>query len=66
MKMFIKVALQNGLALPNRKCAEAHKDNPEQCLFALTLSEYIDSPIFYTQSLYDGWSINFVLGFACA
>lgn len=28
MKMFIKIALQNGNALPNRKCADAHKDNP--------------------------------------
>lgn len=66
MKMFTKIALQNGDAIPNKKCAAAHKNNPEQCLFALELSNYTDSPIFYTQSLYDGWTINFVLGYACA
>lgn len=64
--MFAKLALKNGDATPNRKCAEAFKDEPWRCLFALDLAENIDLPIFYTQSLYDGWTINFILGYQCA
>jgi hypothetical protein len=50
---------------PNAGCAEAHKGELWKCLFADELIKYIKHPVYFLQSLYDGWDISEVLGFYC-
>lgn len=35
------------------------------CLFANNLAPFITAPIYMIQSLYDTWSIHYILGVAC-
>lgn len=51
---------------PSKICSAANKDDSWKCLFGVQLQKHIPVPIFYSQSLYDGWSIDAILGFKCA
>lgn len=35
-------------------------------MFAVELQKYVSESVFFTQALYDGWSIANILGFKCA
>lgn len=66
MTMFSRLALNDGKLLPNQECYKSNIQKPESCLFATNLVNFITAPIFFTQSLYDGWTIGFILGYTCA
>ena len=55
MLMFNKLFMNDNGGI-NQKCNDAYKDQPWKCFFAMYLHDYITLPVFYTQSLYDGWS----------
>jgi hypothetical protein len=43
------------IPLPNAACEKANKFNPHYCMMVEHLRDFIKSPIFVTQSLYDSW-----------
>lgn len=50
---------------PNQACNSANQDAPWKCFFGIELYKYLTVPIMFTQSLYDGWSHEFILGLLC-
>jgi len=52
--------------LPNQACAQANKPDLWKCFFADELIKHINHPVYFLQSLYDGFGIAEVLGFKCA
>jgi hypothetical protein len=64
--MMVHKLILSGDAPPLKSCADAHPDEEWMCLLVIELQKFIKEPIFYAQSLYDGWSINNILGFKCA
>jgi len=40
-----------------RACVADYPDEKWKCLFAPYLVDYINSPLFFVQSLYDEWSL---------
>ena len=65
MKSVEKFTLSNS-SLPNPACASANKDNLWKCFFTEELSKYVDEPIYFTQSYYDRFGIEEVLGYKWA
>lgn len=51
---------------PHKNCSGVNLGEEWKCLFAVELQEYVEDPIFFTQALYDGWSIAYILGYKCA
>merc|ERR1711879_285316 len=45
----------------NAGCIAAHKSDPEKCILAQWTSEYIKTPTFPLQSVYDAWQTSNVL-----
>lgn len=64
MKMVEKLTTEN-FTFPNSACAEAHKGELWKCLFADELIKFVKHPVYFLQSLYDGWDISEILGFYC-
>ncbi|KAK3736260.1 hypothetical protein QZH41_008086 [Actinostola sp. cb2023] len=51
----------------NRKCASHQgKANAWKCFFPYYFGEYIDSPVFIINPLYDSWQLGNVIGIHCA
>jgi hypothetical protein len=65
MRSISKIALEN-TTLPHSKCRDAYPDELWNCFFLQQLAPLSDLPIFLSQSLYDGFHIEEVLGFDCA
>jgi hypothetical protein len=64
IRMVEKLTTEN-ITFPNAACADAHKGELWKCLFADELIKYVKHPVYFLQSLYDGWDISEVLGFYC-
>lgn len=64
MKQVEKLALAN-TTLPNAECAAANPGELWRCLFVEELIKYVKHPVYFMQSLYDGWDISEILGFFC-
>ncbi len=64
MEQVQKFALENA-TLPNTACAAAHRGEEWRCLFVDELINFVKYPVYFMQSLYDGWDISEVLGFYC-
>jgi hypothetical protein len=64
MKQIEKIVFGNA-TIPNKKCAAAHVNEEWKCLFINELINFVDHPVYFLQSLYDGWDISEILGFYC-
>jgi hypothetical protein len=64
MRMVEKLTTEN-ITFPHAGCAQAHQGELWRCLFADELIKYVKYPVYFLQSLYDGWDISEVLGFYC-
>jgi hypothetical protein len=56
LKQIEEIALVNN-SLPNSACAARHTGELWRCLFTEELVKYVPYPIYFLQSLYDGWEI---------
>jgi len=50
---------------PVPECVEKFPNNIENCMFAANIAPHIKTPMFLLQSLYDTWSIHYILGVPC-
>jgi hypothetical protein len=51
---------------PVPECVQNFNSSIENCMFAQNIYMHIKAPIFNIQSLYDSWSIPYILGLSCA
>ncbi len=47
--------------LPNAVCVKANRFNPHLCMMAEHLKDFITTPLFLIESLYDSWQIPHIL-----
>lgn len=50
---------------PVPECVSKHKHETWQCMFAVNLAPHLKTPLFVLQSLYDTWSVYWILGVKC-
>ena len=65
MRSIEKIVLEN-VQLPHSKCLATYPDETWNCFFMEQLASTSSLPLFFSQSLYDGFHIEEVLGFECA
>lgn len=50
---------------PTAECVAANRMEKWKCMFAEYIHAFIKIPLFPIQSLYDSWSIHYILGLGC-
>lgn len=65
MRQIQQLALEK-IDFPNEACAQANGADLWRCFFVDELINYVDHPVYFLQSLYDGFGIAEVLGLKCA
>jgi O-palmitoleoyl-L-serine hydrolase len=50
---------------PTAECVAANPTEKWKCMFAEYISDHIKVPLFAIESMYDSWSLHYILGIAC-